>query len=1239
MRLNNSKSLYLLGLLTILLLVYWRWFFDFSVLTSGDWGFLHPETAKEYFQLPFAWSANSFGEVGLTISQYPYRFILGLLSNFADFFLTERILFLWPCVLLSLFGSFSLIKKITKSEIAAMVGTLVYLYNTYFILGRNGSLTLQVAFALSPFVLFFFMKTLEEKNIKQALTTGMLLFAVSFYEFRAFYIVAFVLFFYFLYYSFFIDRVSIKNLSTNSRFALLPIIFVFLTNFYWILGLSRVGAITSNDIFSRELFGNSFMDILRSITLFHPFWTGVKMEPFVVQLIPLYFFLIPFFAFLGMILKRDDKNILFFGYISLLGVFLAKQIGEPFAGVYQWLYDNFPGFNAFREASKFYFLTALGYSVLIGAFISWLCENLTKSGVQVYVKYFLTIMIAILFLWNTKPIITGQIGGLSISKNIPSDYVILKNFISNQSESFRTFWVPRDSRWGIFVNKNSKISNVSMVENQWKDLLGTYNKNDKLIQNRIINAFKQSFSDNLFDTSSIKYVIVPSLDGENDDNFFIFYGGRENADIRNWYISELDKIKWLKKINIGTKEVVVYENLGYKQSIFALSRLYALDSVNGLDKKNDFINMELHGEFQFVISEKNINKKPLLIVSDPFETSGSKNIDSSLHKLMTASNFDYPENNNSIYINKNNSDVYVKHDQGSIVVFLDRNGDLKLNNNSIDNSMAEFLATTTLESGGKKYYASLGDKLKPLVVGGVADMGGYYADDGVNVFTTSDNVITNPSFENGSWREKVGDCHEYDNNGLIDMRLNDEEKTDGGKSLQLEATRHIACTSQRIRVQAEADYVFSFDYQSPNSKQAGFYLQFNDENKSIVKGGLPIDDVVWQRYFKKITIPTGANSASLFVYAYSSDQKTSNIVRYDNFNFSKLQHKKEIKINNQNIGFKKGDVGIIKGKNVFDYDNKKYDYQNIFNNGSFENKLWTEKVVDCNNYDKNGDISMRLNDEKKTDGGYSLELGAVKHTACTGVSVGVKGGSTYLLSFDYQGNNSEAAGYHIGFNSGNEVGINEKLEIKNTGWNYFERKIKIPESADNLNLSVYAYESDGRKNNIVRYDNFKLINIPNLEDKYYLTSEPIEKNVEPGAIIFDLVNPTKKILHIRGATTPFFLAMSESYHEQWQVQMNNQKIQGIFNKWWPFAKPDRVVDEYHYKLNNFLNGWYIDVPNLCSDNSACSQNDDGSYDMEMVIEFWPQRWFYFGLIISGLTLFSSLGYLIYNFLKTKWQKN
>ena len=88
--------------------------------------------------------------------------------------------------------------------------------------------------------------------------------------------------------------------------------------------------------------------------------------------------------------------------------------------------------------------------------------------------------------------------------------------------------------------------------------------------------------------------------------------------------------------------------------------------------------------------------------------------------------------------------------------------------------------------------------------------------------------------------------------------------------------------------------------------------------------------------------------------------------------------------------------------------------------------------------------------------------------------------------------------------------------------------------------------------------------MPDLEDRYFLVTEPKEKFVNPKSVEFELINPTKKKVHIKGASTSFYLAMSESYHDQWQLQMNNKKINGFFNKWVPWVKFDRVSDDQHF---------------------------------------------------------------------------
>jgi hypothetical protein len=93
----------------------------------------------------------------------------------------------------------------------------------------------------------------------------------------------------------------------------------------------------------------------------------------------------------------------------------------------------------------------------------------------------------------------------------------------------------------------------------------------------------------------------------------------------------------------------------------------------------------------------------------------------------------------------------------------------------------------------------------------------------------------------------------------------------------------------------------------------------------------------------------------------------------------------------------------------------------------------------------------------------------------------------------------------------------------------------------------------------------------------------------------------------------------------------------------------------HIDLNDFENGWYIDPAELCSHNSAgsnskvqssktkiaagCTKNADGSYNLKLVAEFTPQRWFYVGSIISATTLLACIGYLTYNWRKDKKPKS
>lgn len=602
--LHSKTYILLLIIITISLIIYWRWLF-YSTFQSSDWGFFYSEKVKEIFT-SYLWISNTnFGGIDFSIWRLPLSLIynlfgyLGFNSNLAD-----KLLVFIPIIFLSGLVSFLLVKKVTNSNFAGFVGSFVFSYNTYFLsINTQGHELLTVSFIFSTLTIWLFMISLERKTIFLSLITGLCLFIASFYDFRGFYITAWILFFYFLYFVFFINRnYSFKTIVKILAYAGIPILITLLVNLYWLWPFSNIKALVDNDVLSRGLFGNQFWNLSEAITLFHPFWNGKEPIWFSINRIPYFFWLIPIFAFSGLLLNIKNKNVIFFGFLAIIGIFLAKQVGEPFGNFYYWLYNNLPGFNAFREASKFYFLIILGYSVLIGSFVSWLKNKWAKRSWQMYCTFFLAVLVIVIFLWNTKSIIDGEIKTMFIPRNIPNDYLVFKNFILDQrGEHFKILWIPRPSRWGYYddIHPRAEINVFDLGRSDFKDFI----KNDESApaNEKMVSLFTQSFSDSLLNVSNIKYIVVPTKDTSNDDDFFPQYFSD-----RQFYLDKLDSLEYLRKIEIGTAELAIYENENYQPVIFIPDNILF---INGTDHIiNDYNNLsEKNPQKNFIFVDKKEN--------------------------------------------------------------------------------------------------------------------------------------------------------------------------------------------------------------------------------------------------------------------------------------------------------------------------------------------------------------------------------------------------------------------------------------------------------------------------------------------------------------------------------------------------------------------------------------------------------------------------------------------------------
>jgi hypothetical protein len=595
---ENWKIRYL-GLSTVLLvavLVYNKWFLTNSIFGWGDWGFHFTETAREWFSWPSVWASSGLGSVDISLFMYlPVRVFESLLSHYFDFNYFDKIVFLYPSVIISAVGAFLLVKSVLKNTTAAIIGSFVYLFNTYILLINTGHFTVSVAFGIGIFVFLFYQKTLETKKYFWAILTGLVAFLQTSYEPRSFYLTAWILLLYFVYFLWKENQLSPKSITKNVLLSMIPVVMTILLNSFWLIALYTNTSLFSGVVAGRQLYGEGHFIIQRAFTMFHPFWTGshrwIGADP---QFIFWWFWLIPFVAFMGFWFNKKNGQVVFWTIISLLGIFLTKFTSQPFTGVYLWLYQHLPGFNVFRESSKFNYLVDLGYAVLIASFIT----TIMNANMCKWFKWLLTIGITSLFLINAIPVFTGDLGKLLTPRNIPNDYLILKKFIQKQPDFFRTLYFPGSSRWGYLDSTHPSVSTSGLIQSDWREI-NNYIKTGLEFSplEELTDILNTSKSNDLLDQSSIKYVIVPTLDLENEEMFIY---SREVP--REKAIKFLDQLPYLKKIDIGTSDLVVYENYQVKPHLY-LNINTQIQAFQKAPSQFDFALTNLNTENKLFFSE------------------------------------------------------------------------------------------------------------------------------------------------------------------------------------------------------------------------------------------------------------------------------------------------------------------------------------------------------------------------------------------------------------------------------------------------------------------------------------------------------------------------------------------------------------------------------------------------------------------------------------------------------------
>jgi len=1157
--------------------VHHLWFFSTAILTYGDAGYNFPQQLGQIASFQ-TWSLDSLGGITAVPSAYPFIYLAGLLSR-AGFPMpiVQRILLFWPMVIVGSLGSYLLVKKVSGSRVGGMVGSIVFNFNTFFVVSTSMHITIATAISFFPLVLYLYLELVEKPSLWRALGCTVPLFIISFLDFRVFYVclLPLVLLFPFS----LAEGRERRDLAGYTALFFLPMLATILFNSYWLVPyyLGGLEASTQGVTVGRALFtgGTTGTNLLHNAyAVFHPMWSGGKLEAFSIHPIPFYWFLVPVLAFSALLpgkLRRDGR-VLFFALVALVGIFLTKFFFPPFPGAYQWLYDHFPGFNAFRDPGKFTFLVYLPYAVLIGCLVGYLLRRARGRGWRTAAVLCLAALVCLPFVLNAVPVATGSAGALFVARDLPDDYVVFKDFVLAQPGPFRTLWVPTFSRWSFYDDGHPHVGCVDALTSAWKDLQDP-DRSDYSDPDNILDILERPFAPELLASASIAYVLVPLQDTQNDDDFFAYYGGDRQA-----FIDGLDGLDYLERVDIGTQELAVYRTKGYQPALFAPPGICRLDPAGDIDPQYLLARSLWGADLPFTRDDD--GGAAAISVTDLLATEGDMRIEAPA-----------PDGGEtlSLYADRGRGDLRCLLAGGTITLSRVYASVLLMDGEPLDGSLdgREVLRTLPVGPGGDCWLEADGVWFR-LEEGKELDLGRMDRISSLRLYRTDGgNLIPNGSFEEGLWREEVEDYDEYDDRPMLGMRLNGEEASDGTFSLQLEAARHTAGTYTTFAVQGGGRYVLSFDYQSPNAREAGYHLEFDDAANTVISEVLPVIWTGWQPFQRGITVPRGATSATLYVYAYEPDVMPIAVNRYDHCEFRPLEFDADLGI----VEFHDRLDGLIpvmdEGEYEFEILNGETSHGNLISNGSFEEGLWGEEVVDCSAYDDRPILGMRLSDEEASDGRYSLQLEATRHTAGTYTVFPVEGNRDYTFEFDYQSPNATNAGYYFHFNDGAQTTISEVVPISGTQWQHFQRRLTTPLGASVATLYVYSYPSDDRTNVVTRYDGFEFTEMPPGPGLYYLANTADAAPAETAALEVTGSGPTRVDAKIGMGAAPSVLAFGRKYDPGWSLA-------------------EGPGSGGYFSLDGDLSAWYLEP-------------QDGEEASDLVLEFYPQRKVPWGSLLSILT--------------------
>ncbi|MBR9704872.1 hypothetical protein GOV12_05650 [Candidatus Pacearchaeota archaeon] len=196
------------------------------------------------------------------------------------------------------------------------------------------------------------------------------------------------------------------------------------------------------------------------------------------------------------------------------------------------------------------------------------------------------------------------------------------------------------------------------------------------------------------------------------------------------------------------------------------------------------------------------------------------------------------------------------------------------------------------------------------------------------------------------------------------------------------------------------------------------------------------------------------------------------------------------------------------------------------------------------------------------------------------------------------------------------------------------------------------------KKNKKLVENYNLILVKEFKNGYLLYLNPNSySEIYSTTSHFQKINPTKYKIHISNLKNTQDLTFLESFHREWKLYIKKKPKKDWCNPIEYYNNTDTtecehtlkffegeelsyltkkpIFDDTHQIELDYANQWTIN-PQYIKDNFSkdyYTENPDGSINIELILYFKPQSYFYIGLLISAITLILCIIFLILSYIK------